>query len=259
MEWTIICGGSNGIGKSVATEIISRGGGVLIFDKEEPDFGSDSSILFQAVDFGDSTDVQVALGSIAKLLGHYPVTGVSVVNSLRVRENRGSSESLENWDYVIRVCLSVPHLVCKVALKFAQSRNVPFRVCNLSSVLSSEVALEQPAHYGAIKAAQDYLTKYWSVANRGSTVRIVSTGVSLGLVQKEGQLTQGNFEGNSRWMELAKSVQPSGRVAQQAEVASTVVWLLLDAPASVNGAIVNMDDGARHQEVYSLIGFVSNG
>ena len=111
------------------------------------------------------------------------------------------------------------------------------RIINIAS-LSSFVAFQEVAAYGASKAAVGALTKSLAIewGPRGVNVNAIAPGVF------KTDLNQALLDGTGRGQELLMRT-PLGRFGRVEELAGAAVFLASEAASFVNGEILVVDGG----------------
>ncbi len=138
------------------------------------------------------------------------------------------------WERTMRINLTASAELCRLAvLHFRQ--NGGGRIVNVASRAAYRGDSPAHWHYAASKAGMVAMTK--SIARGYARENILAFAVCPGFVMT------GMAEEylSSRGGEQLLADIPLGRVADPEEVARTVAWLASDAPASMTGAVLDLN------------------
>jgi NAD(P)-dependent dehydrogenase (short-subunit alcohol dehydrogenase family) len=143
------------------------------------------------------------------------------------------------WERTMRINLSASAELCRLAVTHFARRTRGGRIVNVASRAAYRGDSPAHWHYAASKAGMVAMTK--SIARGYARDNILAFAVCPGFTMT------GMAEDylSSRGGEALLADIPLGRVAVPAEVAETVRWLALDAPASATGSIIDVN-GASH-------------
>ena len=226
MATILLTGSSRGIG-AACTDALSGAGAHVI------GHGTRSGI---AADF-ESPDAPRALwhraladagGAIDVLVNN---AGVFEANPLD-----GDDEAwLARWERTMQVNLTASAQLCRLAVRHWQERGVGGRIVNVASRAAYRGDSPQHWHYAASKAGMVAMTK--TIARGYAAEGILAFAVCPGFVMTgmaEEYLA-------SRGGDKLLADIPLGRVADPAEVAEVVRFLALDAPASMTGAVLDVN------------------
>jgi 3-oxoacyl-[acyl-carrier protein] reductase len=233
---TIVTGGSQGIGKSIAEFLAEMGSDIVIFDLMD---GSEvvaqvtargRRAAFFRVDVSDSAMVAEAvdgaikeMGGIDNLVNNAGIT----IDKLLVRMKE------DDWDRVLRVNLKSVFNCTKAVIKHMLKTGGG--IVNISSVVGVMGNAGQ-ANYAASKAGIIGFTK--SVAKEYGERRIRVNAVAPGFIRTH--MTDVLDEKTRN--EMLKSV-PLNKFGEPLDVAHAVYFLLSDYGSYVTGEVINVNGG----------------
>jgi NAD(P)-dependent dehydrogenase (short-subunit alcohol dehydrogenase family) len=188
-----------------------------------------------AADFGDPEQVTAFWWeAVGRLDGRVDV----LVNNAGVFEavpiEQGDEAWLAGWERTMQVNLTASAALCRLAVLHFREKGGG-RIVNVASRAAYRGDSPQHWHYAASKAGMIGMTK--SIARGYARENVLAFGVCPGFTMTgmaEDYLA-------SRGGEKLLADIPLGRVADAAEVAETVRWLAVDAPASVTGAVIDVN------------------
>lgn len=138
------------------------------------------------------------------------------------------------WRRTLDVNLIAAAELCRLAILHFREEGGG-RIVNVASRAAYRGDSPQHWHYAASKAGMVAMTK--SIARGYAAENILAFAVSPGFTSSE--MVEDYMA--SRGGERILADIPLGRVATAAEVAETVRWLAVDAPASATGAVVDVN------------------
>jgi NAD(P)-dependent dehydrogenase (short-subunit alcohol dehydrogenase family) len=223
----IVTGSSRGIGAAIAAALnghnlvghSTRGGG----DREV------------AADFGDPAQVTAFWReAMGRLGGRVDV----LVNNAGIFEatpiEQGDETWLAGWERTMQVNLTASAALCRLAVLHFRE-NGGGRIVNVASRAAYRGDSPLHWHYAASKAGMIGMTK--TIARGYAAENVLAFGVCPGFTMTgmaEDYLA-------SRGGEKLLADIPLGRVAGAEEVAETVRWVAVDAPASATGAVIDVN------------------
>jgi 3-oxoacyl-[acyl-carrier protein] reductase len=142
---------------------------------------------------------------------------------------------LAAWERTMRINLTASAELCRLAVQHFATRTRGGRIVNVASRAAYRGDSPQHWHYAASKAGMVAMTK--SIARGYAQDNILAFAVCPGFTMT------GMAEAylSSRGGEKLLADIPLGRVADPQEVAETVRWLALDAPASATGSVIDVN------------------
>lgn len=233
---TIVTGGSQGIGRSIAEFLASKGGDIVIFDiidssevvqyirekgRRAEFFHVDVS-NFQAV--GEAVDKTVKeMGSVNNLVNNAGITVDKLL--LRMKE--------EDWDRVIRVNLKSAFNCTKAVVRYMMKTGGS--IVNISSI-AGVMGNAGQANYAASKAGLIGFTK--SVAREYGERGIRVNAIAPGFIKTK--MTE--FLDEKTRETMFKAI-PLGRLGEPADVAHVVYFLLSEYGNYITGEVINVNGG----------------
>jgi NAD(P)-dependent dehydrogenase (short-subunit alcohol dehydrogenase family) len=188
-----------------------------------------------AADFGGPEQVTAFWWeAVGRLGGRVDV----LVNNAGIFEatpiEQGDEAWLAGWERTMQVNLTASAALCRLAVLHFRE-NGGGRIVNVASRAAYRGDSPQHWHYAASKAGMIGMTK--SIARGYAGENVLAFGVCPGFTMTgmaEDYLA-------SRGGEKLLADIPLGRVAAAEEVAETVRWLAVDAPASATGAVIDVN------------------
>lgn len=222
----LVTGSSRGIGKAIAAALqghdvmghSTRGGdGMVASDLSAP--GAAGRLWDEALErLGGRID---ALVNNAGIFEAAPI-------------DLPAGEWTEAWERTMRVNLTASAELCRLAVLHFREQGGG-RIVNVASRAAYRGDSPQHWHYAASKGGMIAMTK--SIARGYAADDILAFAVCPGFTASE--MVEDYLE--SRGGEKIVADIPLGRVASAGEVAETVRWLAVDAPASATGAVIDVN------------------
>lgn len=241
----IVTGGSRGIGRQIVQDLAGKGQSVVFthtasaHDAGEVERACGTVALVRGVrlDITDS-DAPERLFDIAAAIG----TPVALVNNAGVTGPLGPLEDLsdEQLRRVVDVNLIATVRLCREAGRRwgRRANNERRHIINVSSIAARTGSPNEYVVYAATKAAVDALTIGLAkeLGPAGIRINAVRAGTTNTMIHA--------LAGDpGRPHRIAQSV-PLGRVAEPAEIAAAVTWLLSAESSYISGALLDITGGA---------------
>ena len=224
----LLTGASRGIG--AATLIALRGGGATVVGQSTR--GGDGLIAADLAQPGAADrlwdDALAALGGRIDVL----VNNAGVFEGVAV--DAPDADWAATWTRGNAINLQGPADLCRRAVQHFQANGCG-RIVNVASRAGHRGDSPAHWHYAAHKAGLIAMTK--TIARAYAVQNVLAFAVAPGFVMT------GMAEEylSSRGGDKLLADIPLGRVATPAEVAETIHWLALDAPASLTGATLDVN------------------
>lgn len=219
---TVVTGGSNGIGRAIVAELLSRGRRVINIDRAPPAERSGAEHL--AVDLADESAIHRAFDEITRqhaIVGLVNNAGRSLAASLE-------DTSADDFDALVPLNLIAPAICAQRAARSMRAAGWG-RIVNISS--RAAIGKEMRTAYGATKGALLAMTKVWALelAPDGITVNAIGPGpIATELFRSV------NPEGSARTAALEASI-PVGRMGTPEDVARAACFFLEEENGYVTG------------------------
>ncbi len=144
-------------------------------------------------------------------------------------------EWVESWERTLRINLVAAAELCRLAILHFRERGTGGRIVNVSSRAAYRGDSPDHPHYAASKAGMVALTKTIARGHAGEGIYAfaVCPGFTVTGMVEDYIASRG---GPAFLADI-----PLGRPAAADEVAETVRWLALDAPASATGTIIDVN------------------
>ena len=231
----IVTGGSRGIGKSIAEELLAQGCTVVVADVSiegaEANFASKERLSFVKLDVTDADGVQA---TIDKVVADHGQIDVLVNNAGVTKDGLLMRMSEKDWDFVLNINLKGVFNVTKAAIRpmMSQKRG---KIINIASVVALTGNPGQ-ANYCASKAGVIGFTK--SVAKEVASRNITVNAVAPGYIETDmtGKL-------NEAQREAMLALVPLKRAGKPDDIARVVGFLASNAADYVTGQVLVVDGG----------------
>jgi len=222
----LLTGSSRGIGAAIVTALDLPDVGLA----RQATRGGDGTL---AADFADPAAPQALWDAAVAQLGTIDV----LVNNAGVFEASplGDDDWVAQWERTMRINLTASAELCRLAVLHWQARGVGGRIVNVASRAAYRGDSPAHWHYAASKAGMVAMTKTIArgYAREGILAFAVCPGFTMTGMAEEYLASRGGDK-------LLADI-PLGRVAEPAEVATTVKFLALEAPPSMTGAVIDVN------------------
>lgn len=236
----IITGGSNGIGRATALQFAQLGANVLVTGRKQAPLAEVSALH-------SNIETMVADSRIAQSAGLIVDRAIELWGHIDVLVNNvgaGANASLKLVDEakitdIFLVNVVAPSLLAKACLPYLKERKGS--IINISSTIGHMPAANL-SHYGASKAALDYLTKSWALelapdvrvnaVAPGPTYSGALTGM-MGLSEQEAERVE----------QSEQAMIPMKRRGKPEDISQWIVKLAEDESSWVTGQVIGVDGG----------------
>jgi 3-oxoacyl-[acyl-carrier protein] reductase len=233
---TIVTGGAQGIGKTIAEFLADQGSDIVIFDVLDgeavvADLRSRGvRAAFHKLDVSDLTQVGQAVTAVVNEMG---VIDNLVNNAGITRDKLLLRMSEDEWDQVMRVNLKGVFACTKAVIRHMLKKGGS--IVNVSSIIGLMGNAGQ-SNYAASKAGIVGFTK--SIAREYGERNIRVNAVAPGFI-----MTKMTDTLDPGWKERTLKAIPLGRLGEAIDVARVVYFLLSDYSAYVTGETINVSGG----------------
>lgn len=235
----LVTGAGRGIGRAVATELARAGAKVALNDldagRAEEAAASISGATAFPADVSNKSQVDAMVASIRSQLGPVQI----LVNNAGM-DHAASILDIEEeeWDRFMRVNLKSVYLCTRAVLPGMISGSFG-RVVSMASQVAEQGAMNGGIHYATTKAGILGFTR--TLARQMAKHNILSNAVAPGVVDTD--LIRENVTPENR--EKLKAMIPIGRLADPADVARVIAFLVSPAGSYINGATIDVNGGMR--------------
>jgi 3-oxoacyl-[acyl-carrier protein] reductase len=235
----VVCGGSRGIGRSIALGLAEAGAAVSICARgaetleqtrgEIARFGHTAHA--GVCDLADGEAIRRYIGDAARVLGGIDV----LVNNA---SGFGSTDDEAGWSVSMAVDMMAIVHATQAALPFL--KDAKGSVVNTSSISALRTSARQ-APYGAIKAAVIHYTATQAATYAKDGIRV--NGVAPGSIEFPGGVWARRKDDNPQlYNGILRSI-PFGRLGHPEEVANVVLFLASPLASWITGQTVVVDGG----------------
>ena len=219
----LLTGGSRGIGAAIAKALANE---TLAVHATRGAY---------AADFADPRGPRELWDRAVAALGHIDV----LINNAGVFEanpiDAGHDDWVDGWERTQRINLTASAELCRLAVRAWQARGGGGRIVNVASRAAHRGDSPAHWHYAASKAGMVAMTK--TIARAYASEGILAFAVCPGFTMTGMAEDYLASRGGDR---LLADI-PLGRVAMPDEVGEMVRWLATDSPASMTGAVLDVN------------------
>ena len=232
----LIVGGSSDIAIILGKRILDNGDNLTLLVRDSARV-SELANLGANIVVGDGLDEEIVSYSVdaAKELGLGKVDGVvHLIGSLALRPPHAMG--VDSFEEVIRTKLTSSFLTLSKSAK-AMLRNQTGRIVFTSSVAGS-LGLVNHEAIAAAKGGVEAMVRSAAAtyAKRGIRINAVAPGLT------NTRMAESVIKSDTA-REIAVGMIPLNRINEPEEVASTIHWLLTDAPDNITGQVFHLDGG----------------
>jgi 3-oxoacyl-[acyl-carrier protein] reductase len=236
----LVTGGSNGIGRSICTEMAKQGANVALAyrsnEKNAEEIRDEITRLGRKAlairtDVSDPQQVKEMVRKAASELGGLDI----IVNCAGILPQDPIEEITESkWFNVLNVNLSGAFFAAQAAVPYLKQSSGG-RIISITSQAAFTGSVDH-VHYCAAKAGLLGMT--YAMAKELGHFGITVNTVAPGRVETE-MLTYGCAEKRDAWLKQT----PLGRLGEPLDIARTVVFLASDDAGYITGANINVNGG----------------
>jgi NAD(P)-dependent dehydrogenase (short-subunit alcohol dehydrogenase family) len=225
----LVTGASRGIGAATYALLKSHGHNVVGHSSK----GSDELIAGDLADPGAPRDLWDT--ALAELDGRIDVLVNNAGIYEAVPDNATDEEWHAAWQRTLTINLQSAADLAKLAVSHFLALGLAGRIVNVASRAAFRGDSPQHWHYAASKGALVAMTR--TIARGYAGEGILCFAVAPGFTVSE--MTEEYLAGRGGAQIVADI--PLGRVATTDEVAETIRWLAIDAPASATGSVIDVN------------------
>ena len=236
----VVCGGSRGIGFSIATELAKGGAAVSICARGAASLQEAAAALARhggkvhtaACDLGDGPAVVRYIGEAAAALGGIDI----LVNNA---SGFGMTDDEAGWAAGINIDLLATVRASNTAIPYLE-KNAGSSIINISSI-SGYAASTRSAPYAAVKAAVINYTMSQALALSPKRIRV--NAIAPGSIEFPGGVWEQRKTSNPKLYEGTLKSIPWGRMGRPEEIANTAAFLASDLASWITGQTITVDGG----------------
>jgi 3-oxoacyl-[acyl-carrier protein] reductase len=239
MRNVIVTGASRGLGLAITRRLVAEGYRVIAVARREGDAlreeiatAPPGALAFAPFDLGE---IDAMPGFVAALKKRHGAPYGLVNNAGLGTEGLLANMHNSQIEELLRINVTAPIILTKYVVRQMMARGAG-RVINISSIIAS-TGYNGLSAYGASKAAMIGFTK--SLAREVGRLGITVNAVSPGFVTTE--MTAG-LQDDDRARIMARAALR--RLAEPADVANAVSYLLADNARNITGTVLTVDAGA---------------
>jgi 3-oxoacyl-[acyl-carrier protein] reductase len=223
----LLTGASRGIGAAIADALL---------EKESVGLARQSTRDFLAADFADpAAPADLWRRAVEELDGRVDVliNNAGVFDASPLEVDHG--DWVGQWERTMRINLTASAELCRLAVRHWQEHGVGGRIVNIASRAAYRGDSPAHWHYAASKGGMVAMTK--SIARGYAGQGILAFAICPGFTMTG--MADDYLE--SRGGDKLLADIPLGRVAQPEEVAAIARFCALEAPASMTGAVLDVN------------------
>jgi NAD(P)-dependent dehydrogenase (short-subunit alcohol dehydrogenase family) len=235
----VVCGGSRGIGRSVALGFAAAGAAVSICARGAETLERTRGEIAK---LGHRTHAGVCDLADGNAISRYIADAAQAIGGIDILVNNasafGSSDDVAGWSVSVAVDMMAIVHATQAALPFL--KDARGNVVNTSSISAMRSAARQ-APYGAIKAAVIHYTATQAAMYAKDGIRV--NGVAPGSIEFPGGVWDRRKTDNpSLYNAILRSI-PFGRLGHPEEVANVVLFLASPLASWITGQTIVVDGG----------------
>lgn len=241
----IVIGGTSGMGKATAKQLLQKGAKVIVVSKEQAsvdaavtELSAYGEVSGLRVNLALASDVKDFIDTLEK--DEQPVN--YLVNASGIFAPKPFLDStLEDYDSFLNINRGFYFITQAVVKKM--KANGGGSIVNVGSYWAKQAVKGTPTStYSMAKAGIHALTQHLAMELSGDNIRV--NAVAPGVVETHVlDKIVGSAEGVKEAYKGLNSIHPIGRNGQPEEIANAVVFLLSDDAAWITGEILNIDGG----------------
>lgn len=229
----IITGGSSGIGKATAMQMVQEGGKVAILNRNEEE--GKAAVAEMTQDGGEAIYIKADTGNVPDLeaavkavTDKWQKVDVLVNNAAMMTYKPIAEITVEDWDKVMAVNLRGAFVLTKLCLPFMQKG----AIVNVSSVHAHETT-PNVIPYATSKGGMEAFARGLSREYDASKVRVNS--IEPGAVDTPMLWNNPNVKSGIEKVE--------GAIGRPEEIAAAICFLASDEASFINGTVLVVDGG----------------
>jgi 3-oxoacyl-[acyl-carrier protein] reductase len=235
----VVCGGSRGIGRSVALGLAEAGAAVSICARGAETLEATRG---EIAGFGHTAHAGVCDLADGAAIGRYIAEAAQALGGIDILVNNasafGASDDAAGWSASMAIDMMAIVHATQAALPFL--KEAKGCVVNTASTSAMRTAAREPP-YGAIKAAAIHYTATQAAMYARDGVRV--NGVAPGSIEFPGGVWDRRKTDNSKLYNAILRSIPFGRLGHPEEVANVVLFLASPFASWITGQTIVVDGG----------------
>lgn len=245
----IITGAANGIGRSTAIRFARAGYSICLVDLDEAGLQSSYSMIAddhqveQLICKGDLANQDFLHEVIDRTISTFEGINVLINNAAWRTIETMRSIDIETWERTIRICLTAPAFLAKLAAEHMEKKGSGGVIINVSSMMADRPAGNSPA-YIAAKGGLDSLTRELAVTYGRSGIRSIC--VKPGFINTDLSKHYKGRDGEDLTATLSQyllDATPMNRPGTVEDVAEAIFWLSTEQASFISGTSLMVDGG----------------
>ncbi len=236
----VVCGGSRGIGRSIALALAKDGAAVSICARGQEALDQTAGELrshkgkvhAQSCDLADGPAVKSYVAAAADALG-----GIDIL--INNASGFGSTDDDAGWNAAVMVDLMASMRACQVAIPLIAKAGGG-SIIHISSISAFKPSPRNPP-YGAIKAALNQYAMTQAVLLASKKIRV--NCVAPGSIEFPGGTWEQRRLNDRKMYDAVLARVPWGRMGTPEEVANVVAFLASDLASWITGQTITVDGG----------------
>jgi len=236
----VVCGGSRGIGRSIALGFAAAGAGVSICARGAAALAATREEMARFGGAAHATPCDVADGPAVIRYVNDAATALDGIDILvNNASGFGSSDDEAGWAASLAVDVMATVRASHAALPYLEKAGGG-SIINISSISALRPSVRTPP-YGAVKAALFQYTSSQAAALAGKNIRV--NGVAPGSVEfPGGTWEQRKTQDPQLYNRILQSI-PFGRLGKPEEIANVVLFLASPLASWITGQMIVADGG----------------
>lgn len=242
MDYAVVTGGANGIGRCITENLLARGASVAIIDTDAVSGEMLSKkyaekLLFFCGDIAEQSTLDAFIKRVTDRSKRVDI----LINNACITRGGLTGCGYEDFNYVLRVGVLAPfYLTQQLMPYFAQGASI----VNVSSTRAF-MSQQNTESYTAAKGGINALTHAMSITLSG---RVRVNSISPGWIDTGSYQHEASYTPNHTKADLIQ--HPAGRIGTPQDVADMVLFLCSEQASFVTGENIVIDGGMTRQMIY---------
>jgi NAD(P)-dependent dehydrogenase (short-subunit alcohol dehydrogenase family) len=235
----LVTGGSAGIGKMIATGLVSAGAKVFICARHADKVTKVAAEIGAVGLVGDVATLVGINALVAEVTAREKALHILVNNAGTLSDAPIDTFSEGEWDNVIDLNLKSPFFLMQKLLPLLRagaSADRPSTVINIGSVGALKIGPREVYSYQAAKGAIHWLTK--SLAKKLGPQHITVNAIAPGFFESDMTVIT-----SDEMRKMVESAVPRGRTGTPEDMAGAAIYLASRAGAYVTGSVIPVEGG----------------